>query len=153
MEKDKINVTDDRGSVSHHQLRTDGGRQIKWVAEDGSERIPEEKKIDSPYPGIFKAAGKVYVGLASLRVQQDESGHCCRDIYGREVLYTDELFPCFDSYDYLNEDRYYRWFLIREDGKLTRVYCADRRGTVQVTEDVRTLESRCIKLLEDYHWI
>jgi hypothetical protein len=153
MEKDKICVTDTRGGVQHHQLRSDGGRQIKWVAPDGTERIPEETKTDYPYPGIFKAAGKVYPGLRTLCKDLDKSGICCTDLYGRQVLYISELFPCFDSYDYMNENRYYRWFFIKEDGKLTRVYYADTRGVVQVTEDVRTLETRCLEEMKKLNWL
>ena len=153
MEKDKIHVTEARGGVSTHELRWDGGRQLKWVAEDGTERIPEETKTDFPCPGLFKAAGKRYTSLKELRVEQDESGHFCKDVYGREVLYIGERFPCFDSYDYLYEDRYYRWFFIKDGGKLTRIYHADDRGVVQVTEDVRILENKCLNMMKELKWL
>ena len=153
MKKDRIQVTDTRAQVRFHQLRVDSGRKIEWVADDGNVRIPEEQSKEFSYPGFFNAAGKRYLRWKDLCTNPDESGFLCRDIYGREVLYITELFPCFDSYDYLNETRYFRWFLIKADGKLTRVYCADDRGVIQVTEDVRDLEYRCIEKMQELNWI
>ena len=153
MKRDTLQATENFGEVGFHQLRCDSGRKIEWVAEDGSVRIPEEKKTEFPYPGRFTAAGKTYRSWKELCTEPDESGLLCKDIYGRQVLYLSELFPCFDSYDYLNENRYYRWFFIKENGKLTRVYCADQRGVIQVTEDVRNLEYRCCEQMQKLNWI
>ena len=60
---------------------------------------------------------------------------------------------CFDSYDYANETRYYRWFFIKEKGKLTRIYYADERNRIQVTEDVRNLENKCLEKMRKEGWI
>lgn len=153
MNKDIIHVTDTVAGITTHRLRSDGGRQIKWVSADGTVRIPEERKINTPYPGFYKAAGKIYVSLKDLCKEQDDSGCLCRDVYGREVLYMAERFPCFDSYDYLYETRKYHWYFIKEGGKLTRIYHADGSGTVQVTEDVRDLENKCIDQMKALNWL
>lgn len=148
----KIRITEKHAGIDH-ELRWDGGREIYWAAPDGTTRIPEETQKTFVYPGPFMAAGKPYVGLRALRAQQDETGHICKDLYGREVFYLWERFPCFDSYDYANENRYYRWFFIKEDGKLTRIYHADERKTLEVTEDVRNLENKCREAMEKMGWL
>jgi len=151
MKKEAIRMTEAHAGIDH-ELRWDGGRQIVWVAPDGSVRVPEEKHKDFLYPGPFFAAGKAYVSWKGLCAQQTESG-LCRDLYGREVFYMAERFPCFDSYDYANENRYYRWFFLREQGKLTRVYYADERHKIEVTEDVSGLENKCRERLQKIGWI
>ena len=148
----KIRISE-KGAGIDHELRWDGGKEIYWTSSDGSFRIPEEENKTYRYPGPFMAAGRPYVGWRGLVAQEDETGHICKDIYGREVFYVWELFPCFDSYDYANENRYYRWFFIKEDGKLTRVYYADERNTLEVTEDVLKLENRCSSEMEALGWI
>ena len=65
-----------------------------------------------------------------------------RDVYGREVFAFRERFPCFDSYDYLYEHRYFRWFYIREGDSLYCVYYVDEQKTVKITDDVRRIEKR-----------
>lgn len=152
MKQETIHVTDAHARIDH-DLRSDGGRMIEWVGADGTVRIPEETVKDFAYPGPFVAAGKVYVNWKSLCCKQEVSGFLCWDIYGREVFYDAELFPCFDSYDYANETRHYRWFFIKEKGKLTRVYYSDGRRQIQVTEDVRNLENRCLEPLRELGWI
>lgn len=148
----KIHITENPAGIDH-ELRWDGGREIYWVAPDGAKRIPEEVKKTYAYPGLFMAAGKPYAGLRGLLAQKDETGYLGKDIYGREVFYISELFPCFDSYDYANENRYYRWFFIKENGKLIRIYHADERNTVEVTEDVRYLENKCREVMEEMGWL
>lgn len=91
----------------------------------------------------FFAAGKHYDSVSQLCLEEDLDTRRARDIHGREVLYLKERFPCFDSYDLLYENRYYRWFFIRQDNSLTRVYQIDGRDRVYVTEDVRNLENKC----------
>ena len=151
MEK-QIQVTDIRTGVDH-ELRWDGGKKIQWVAPDGSVRTPEEKNKTFLYPGVFVAAGRPYTGWKALCASKDDSGFLAKDIYGREVLYIFELFPCFDSYDYANENRYYRWFFIKENGKLTRIYHADERFKIEVTEDVENLENKCREVMEKAGWL
>ena len=139
MTKQSIHVTETHAGIDH-ELRWDGGRKILWVASDGSVRTPEESNKTFLYPGPFFAAGKAYVSWKGLCVEQTESG-LCRDLYGREVFYMAERFPCFDSYDYMYEKRYYRRYLIFADGTRTRVFLADESPNPCVTEDVRLLEN------------
>ena len=148
----KMTITDVHEGVGH-DLRYDAGRKIIWTSQDGSVRVPEEKTKDYFYPGVFFAAGKPYVTWKELCIYKDASGYLCKDIFGREVFYVSEQFPCFDSYDYANETRHYRWFFIREKGKLTRVYYTDGRRQIQVTEDVRNLENRCREPMQKLGWI
>jgi len=119
--------------------------KIQWVSTDaqGSETIRTPKPADETYRvwGGFQAAGKHYRSLEQLFVQADPTKTWCRDVYGREVLYLVDRFPCFDSYDYLHEDRFFRWFFLREGNKLTRIQYTDESDTIYVTEDVAELES------------
>ena len=64
-----------------------------------------------------------------------------------------ERFPCFDSYDYAHENRYYWWLFIKEKGKLTRIYHADGTHKIQVTEDVRNLEDKCWQQMKKMDWL
>ena len=148
----RIFVTDTSSGVDH-QLRWDGGKKIQWVARDGSVRIPEETNKTFSYPGPFVAAGKTYIDWKSLCAFKKRGDYLYKDIYGREVFCVFELFPCFDSYDYANENRYYRWFFIKENGKLTRVYYADERPKIEVTEDVGSLENRCREPMQEVGWL
>lgn len=126
---------------------------IQWKQPDGSIRKPEETKQILPYPAAFQAGGKVYTSIGQLRAEKlDEYGHICRDVYGREVFAEWERFPCFDSYDYLYENRYYRWFYIRSGDQLTCVYYEDQQDKIEVTEDVRKLPSRCWKAIQELKW-
>lgn len=152
MEQKHIHVTDTHAGVDH-ELLWDGGKKIQWISSDGTVRTPEEKNKTFLYPGLFFAAGKPYTSWKSLCASTDDSGILAKDIYGREVLYIFELFPCFDSYDYANEDRYYRWFFIKEKEKLTRIYYADERHKIEVTEDVENLENKCREYLQKAGWL
>lgn len=115
--------------------------EVEWVSREEPLRIrrpnPETKTVTL---GLgFTAGGKFYGGINQLCVSVDEEGFLGRDIHGRDVLCFRERFPCFDSYDYLYEHRYYRWFLIKGENTLTLVYYADERGTIEVTEDPKEL--------------
>lgn len=124
---------------------------VQWKLTEGSVRIPEPAEKAVSEPGNFTAAGKHYTGVHQLCAEK--TGECSfRDIYGRDVFAHKERFPCFDSYDYLNEDRYYRWFYIRENGKLCCVYYADQRKTLEVTEDVRFLKDDAWKAMQEVKW-
>ena len=105
-------------------------------------REPHERTRTFPVPGGFTAAGRSYAGLEELYVETDAAKTFCRDRYGRQVLYYTELFPCFDSFDYATETRRYRWFLLREGGKLTRIHYTDETNRLYVTEDVEYLENK-----------
>ena len=125
-----------------------GTERIEWVSRaldgDGepmATRTPEPKTHVFPLAPGFVAAGRLYAGLGMLAARQD--GVWGRDIYGRQVLCLRERFPCFDSADLLYEKRYFRWFFLYENGKLTRVFHTDETATVTVTEDVRDVENGC----------
>ena len=126
---------------------------IQWKQPDGSTRQPEETKQILPYPAVFQAGGKVYNSIEQLCEEKlDESGHICRDVYGREVFAQWERFPCFDSYDYLHENRYYRWFYIRSGDQLTCVYYEDQQDRIEITEDVAKLPRRCWEAIQQMNW-
>jgi len=126
---------------------------VRWEGEDGTLRKPEGSKREFAYPGEFEAAGKVYRSWQELCSEElDKQGHVCRDIYGRDVLAEWERFPCFDSYDYLYENRYYRWFFIREGNMLTCVDYTDERNVITVTEDVGSIRERCWKTMKELNW-
>ena len=146
----QIKVKEEHTGVDH-ELRWDGGRKIEWVAPDGTVRIPEETQRKLPYPAPFTAAGKPYPNWSALCAEGE--GYFRKDLYGREVFYISERFPCFDSYDYANENRYYRWFFLKENGKLTRVYYADGRNVIEVTEDVSGVENKCREIMIRENWL
>ena len=106
----------------------------------GEVREPRETTRTYPTYLGFTAAGKHYRSIRQLYARHDETLTWCRDIYGLEVLYLAERFPCFDSEDFLYEKRFYRFFFLREGEKLTRVQYTDESNTVTVTEDVANLE-------------
>ena len=126
--------------------------RLEWVSRrtDGSGR-PLRARTPEPHTEImpknaFTAAGKTYGAPRQLVCTwESERSSWARDIYGRAVLMAAEPFPCFDSSDYLCEDRYFRWFLLCEDGKFTCVYHTDGTDTVTVTEDVLDMEEPCWK--------
>lgn len=116
---------------------------LKWVSRERDsqgqprqERLPESHEERFQRTTGFTAAGKRYPGIRQLCAVPTEQEDVFLDLYGRKVLCVRELFPCFDSYDYLNEDRYFRWYYLCYDGKLTEVYCEDGLPRITVTEDV-----------------
>ena len=93
------------------------------------------------FPAVcFMAAGRPYLSLSMLTAHQEEGSPWAKDVYGRDVLVLRERFPCFDSADYKHEHRYFRWYFLCHNGKLTCVYHTDKTPAVTVTEDVRDLE-------------
>ena len=126
---------------------------ICWKQPDGSIREPEEVRKTFPYPGVFQAGGRPYLSINQLCAEKlDEYGHICRDVYGREVFAEWERFPCFDSYDYRHENRYYRWFYIRVGDQLAGVHYTDQQQIIEVTEDVKKLPDRCWKAINESKW-
>lgn len=120
---------------------------LRWVSrgrgDDGEPlrlREPRESTVSYTLAEGFTAAGRRYGSLEELYTEHDKTKTFCRDRYGREVLYLAERFPCFDSCDYDCENRFYRWFFLRENDRLTRVYYEDETEKVHVTEDVQYLE-------------
>lgn len=130
-----------------------------WVSEETDEngqpvyiRESEEHTGKVPAAGSFSAAGKRYRNLGQLS-PNDVSDGIDADVYGRHVLCYRERFPCFDSFDYLHEHRYYRWYFLRENGKLTRIYTEDESGWLHITEDVEYVENKCVELLKRHDWV
>ena len=142
------------GSKASYELSMYSTQQIRWVSKQRKEngepvsvRIPTESSRRFSYPGNFTADGKTYQSWKQLyEVETDTSG-LYQDIYGKYVFYTSERFPCFDSYDYLYENRRYRWFFILGKGKLTRVFYTDEQNHIHVTEDVANIENKCWEAL------
>jgi len=143
---------------------------VQWISTQDPDfsRIPKE--INKRYSGEtgFAAAGKQYKDLTELfarkaeaqfpsleelldpekseyQIQQllkkAEADHCWyQDIYGREVFYLVlQMFPDLDE-TCVNYDKYHRWFFIRQEGMLTRIYRNDLDKVIHVTEDVADLE-------------
>jgi len=129
--------------------------RVQWVSRATGEsgepleiRKPREYTLWSSVLEPFEAADREYTDLTQLVSKMDPTGTWCLDRYGREVLYLRKRFPCFDSFDAMLEDRYYRWFFMREGNCLTRVYYADDDDRIYVTEDVEDLETCCWEAME-----
>jgi len=131
------------GAQARYPLSTYSTSRMEWIGKDGSARIPRETSKKHHTLLGFEAAGKRYLSTGQLCAKLDEEGIWGRDIYGREVFCVRERFPCFDSYDYLNENRFYRWWFIREGNRLTRIHATDGQEGIFVTEDVQDLENMC----------
>ena len=58
-------------------------------------------------------------------------------------------FPCFDSFDYLTENRFYRWFFIREGNSISRIYAIDTKPNIYVTDDVGYVEYNLLNELRN----
>lgn len=125
-------------------------RLIDWISREADEqghplicRTPQPKVNKFPKLAGFLAAGSYYLTLGSLtKTTVDKDKNLYRDHLGRLVLAVQERFPCFDSYDYEHENRYYRWFYLIHKERLTCVYYADESMAIEVTEDVRVINKR-----------
>lgn len=125
-------------------------QSIRWVSVEQDEhgrpkavRMPAESFKKFRYPGKFTAGGKTYETLRQLFHSETETPGVYTDIYGRSVLFDAERFPCFDSDDFLYENRFYCWFFILEAGKITRVFYTNGCKEIDVTEDVANIEEDC----------
>ena len=110
------------------------------------------RKARFRYPGKFTAGGKTYENWNQLCHRETETPGVYTDIYGRSVFFDAERFPCFDSDDFLYENRFYRWFFILEKGKITRVFYTDERKEIDITEDVANIEDNCWSKLGRLHF-
>lgn len=133
-----------------------GSTRLEWVSretdrEGGPVRVrtPEERTVTVPEVG-FMAGGKLYASRSQLTAEREKNGPWARDVYGRYVLVIEERFPCFDSADFLYEKRYFRWYFLCQEGKLTRVYHTDETPTVTVTKDVLDLETQCWEKMQKW---
>lgn len=97
--------------------------------------------------------GKVYQSVQDFKSRKDRKEHIYWDIYNRKVMEVYERFPCFDSYDYANEDRYYRWFYLVSGNKMWCIYQADGRKTVLVTEDVAEIDAMVWRNMKRFHLV
>lgn len=134
------------GKFVHYELNGHSTEEVEWAGLETDKagnpvavREPVEITTEYSRKSPFSVAGKMYPNFNSfLKKQEGEWGE---DLYGRKVLCTKERFPCFDSSDYLYENRYYRWYFIREGDSVSQVYVADDWDKVYVTEDVQNMES------------
>ncbi len=129
--------------------------RLEWVSRERDAR-GEPRRTRRPlgvklfFPAAcFMAAGRPYFGLAMLAAHREKGSPWAKDVYGRDVLVMTERFPCFDSFDYLHEDRYFRWYLLCHGGKFTCVCHTDKTPAVTVTEDVRDLEDDLWKKIQE----
>ena len=139
------------GYVSYVALATPTVPFVWVKRSNGKKRRPLERHRRFSKRICFRAAGKIYRDIGELRVSGkpgDEYGPWYKDCYGRKVFYIAERFPCFDSHDFMYEDRYHRWFFICENGNLTRVYTNDGDTRIHVTEDVGGIEDKCWREME-----
>lgn len=137
----------DRGNRIKYDLTSQFTEKVVWIhgEVDSDEnpvvqREPEEVSFVCSRDSEFTVAGKTYPNFDSMLKACE--GNWGVDIHGREVFCYNELFPCFDSYDYATETRYYRWRFIREGNRLSRVYASDTGDIVFVTEDVGNIEAQ-----------
>lgn len=139
-----INRSDGGGVMSCASVRLEWvSRQVDAQGVPLRVRTPESTTAVMPKTG-FTAAGKRYRSLSNLAYRwEGSSSYWATDLYGRDVLMVAEQFPCFDSSDYLYENRYFRWFFLCEDEKLTCVCHIGTSDNVTVTEDVQDLETKC----------
>lgn len=121
---------------------------LEWISPECSEngeplvcRVPEPEK--RKYHACFTAGGKKYRNIKQMtsRCMDAEKG-LYKDSFGRNVILVKELFPCFDSFDYAAENRYYRWHFLIWKEKLICVHSADDSRIIEVTEDVAVLSGK-----------
>lgn len=148
----------ERGANVAYGHTSRSASRVQWVRQEGDAelvRIPEERTWVFQKGGPFQAAGQSYRSLEELRAgRRDHPSYAWyRDCHGRKVLYVEERFPCFDSFDFDTENRYYRWFFLCEGGRLTRVYTEDEKPEIYVTEDVGNLETRCWNRMEELDYL
>ncbi len=130
--------------------------RLRWESsrDSGIFREPQPSTRKFRRGDGFTAAGRDYDSLRQLRVKQvpEESGWY-EDQYGREVLYLAERkYFAMDIYDTLYDNRCLRWYFIRENHKLTRIYSDDESSWIYVTEDVQDLEYDCWREMKNRHY-
>ena len=131
-----------------------GTVRLEWVSRETDTegrplrvRTPKGFALTVPEVG-FTAAGKLYANRDMLTCRKVKGSPWAKDVYGRDVLALKERFPCFDSSDLLHEKRYFRWYFLCENGKLTCVYHTDDTPVVTVTEDVLDVERDCWRQMQ-----
>lgn len=132
-------------------------RFVDWVNPEDSmcaERIPQPCIHNFSLRSGFQIGKMEYRSLSELRAEVlDREHRLYRDIYGRFFSEIRERFPCFDSFDYLNENRYYHWLYLIENGALSLVYYEDENEKVIVTEDVKEIEANVWREMVRLGWV
>lgn len=133
------------GERFHHELGCYSTDKVEWVSKETDEngkpvvvREPDEYTLEYSKKDRFSLAGKSYQDYNHFLKKLD--GEWGEDVYDRKVLCTREMYPCFDSYDYLYENRYFRWFFIRKGNSISQLFAADDRDKIYVTEDIQNIE-------------
>lgn len=151
-----LHCTEESKKISR-DLNCTSAYKVEWISREKGEdgrplalREPEEQEAVHTRRSIFTVAGKPYCGLnAFLYGLKEIDDDWAEDQYGRKVLRIQKRFPCFDSYDYLTENRFYRWFFIRKGNSISRIYASDDCPNVYVTDDVAYVEYDLINKLRD----
>ncbi len=132
-------------------------RSVDWLCRSGGEtssRTPQPCKREYSLRAGFRIGGRTYRRVEHLRAKVlDRDRRLYRDIYDRPVAEIAERFPCFDSYDYASEDRYYHWLYLTEAGKLYLVYYEDGGDAVAVTEDVGEIRGSVWREMARLGWV
>lgn len=132
-------------------------RFVDWVSADGQaedSRRPQPSTSEYPFPGVFWVGGRKYHSVSELRIWAlDRKRQLYRDRYGRVFAEVRERFPCFDSYDYAHENRYYHWLYLTEKEKLFLVYYEDEGKKLTVTEDVGEISGRVWREMVSLGWV
>ncbi|MBR1809404.1 MAG: hypothetical protein IJ776_08470 [Paludibacteraceae bacterium] len=76
----------------------------------------------------FEYAGKVFHGLADLQAAAYDHYHKERKTTSPFVVLVEHLYPCFDSEDYANEDRYYQNFYFTTDSVKAERICEETQA-------------------------
>lgn len=132
-------------------------RFVDWVNLEDSMcdgRIPQPCIHKYSLGSGFRIGEMAYQSLSELCAEVlDQERRLYRDIYGRVFAEIRECFPCFDSFDYLNENRYYHWLYLTENGVLSLVYYEDEDEKVTVTEDVKEIEANVWREMVRLSWV
>ncbi|MBQ8647832.1 MAG: hypothetical protein IJ484_06805 [Oscillospiraceae bacterium] len=124
---------------------------VEWQGPQGAVRTPAERTLTFASGLPFTAAGRPYLSLQQLSAQRKPglpSGWYL-DCYGRVVYRYVERFSCFDDCDGRSESRYYRWYFLFEQGRLTRIQHTDGTAPITVTEDAAFLEDACLDAMRE----
>lgn len=158
-QQDWIMMKGEEESLLQYQGISCKGTRLLWKNRiTGEIRQPQEKTFTVEIHESFRAGGrKCYQinDLVMFRTKNDPSGHWAQDYYGRKVFCIFKPFPCFDSYDLIHEDRYYRWIFLCKHGVLTRLYTTDRafNQKIYITEDVAFLENDAWEEMEKANYL
>lgn len=136
-----------KGESIRYELNGSSTERVQWVSletdQDGNPvkvRAPDEVTTIHSRKDKLTVAGRTYPSFQSFLKEQE--GDWGEDLYGRKVLCVKERFPCFDSYDFLYDHRYFRWYFIRKGNSISRIFSTDSRDKIYVTEDVRDVDSQ-----------